>query len=62
MLPVCAWPADFGATMPPVVQDVRPDSKPPLATVTTAGALGVTNAEIVAGEVPMALVAVTLKV
>src|SRR5664279_1000507 len=61
--PLCALVAGLGAIAPPVVQDVRADSNPPVATMEVAGAVGVTGDEAVdAVDVPMALAAVTVNV
>jgi hypothetical protein len=67
-VPVCAVVDATGALTPPVVQEASPDSNPPLAMVELGGggggaAAGVTGAEAAdGGEVPIAFVAVTVKV
>ncbi|MEW1821711.1 hypothetical protein AB0323_13120 [Arthrobacter sp. NPDC080031] len=61
-VPVWAVVEATGARTPPVVQEASPDSNPPLATP-GAGAAGVTGADAAdPGDVPTALVAVTVKV
>src|SRR5215470_3142389 len=61
--PLCARTVlPVGSTTPPVLQDVRPVSKPPFCTRIglVEGVTGFDGAE--AGPVPMALVALTVKV
>src|SRR5450755_4918005 len=63
--PVPPWAlvVDVGATTPAAVHDVSADSKPPLATIDAAGAVGVTwDVAAEATDVPTALVAETVKV
>ncbi len=61
-VPVCATAEATGALTPPVVQELSPDSKPPL-TIPGTGAVGVTGAEAADGaDVPTAFVAVTVNV